>query len=497
LIILKAFPYIHLKNFERRDLTMKKFLIIALALTLVFLTACSGTSTEELSDALAKVSPADGGTISGAIRFTFPKELTKNEILKDLDVQDQAEDVVLESFFNAEIDEANKKAKIAFSNSDGSHLADIFIDSDKYYLEMENLFKFYSDKMGGTLSFSMEDMKGKKFLNIPRDAWRSHLPTMHTALTTAVSENETLVQEDDNYYALTLTSPEFASSITSPFKEWMSDGYEFVYAMVKKDSSQALTLTIPDRIKIDIQWSINKQKVNVATPEGILLENVLKSKPTSNQKPETKPATIIPEKDTDTAPKEEGKAESPNNESKTSIKSALKAAIKGVSDDRKLLTAKLFNENDNLDSLMTSTAKWLSPLQECYRQTNGNYTYLGLTSLPHETCLPSERDAVNINFYRMGTERKIEIFLEYDEPNAIKQQLDTYISVCEKCGYEIDKESLIQLIEAMQRDAKILVKGTEEDYYMEESKDENVGLSAYVAFVGDRYIYMITLDESR
>ena len=493
---------------------MKKILSLLLALTLAFFAACSGTPAEEFSDMLAKQSAIESGTASGAARITLSNELVKTEIAGVSITKPKSEDVILEFLFNAEVDEANKKAKITLFNQDESHLADVFVDSGKYYLEMENLFKLFNDKTGGKLAFTKKDMKQQKFLNIPHAGWQPHLSALYNALMTAVSEDESIVQENDDYYSLTLTSPAFASALTFPFKEWMANGYTLLYAMVKADHAQALTLTIPDYIKIEMQWSMTAGKVDVATPEGILVSNVLEKKisadnetdkedekaetPVEPEKPakEPKNSSKEPEKDDEATPPEE-KTVLTEKTTETSVKAVLNGVIKNVAEDRKLLTAGLFNEDSNLNTLMDSTAKWLSPLQECYRQSEGSYTYLGLTSLPHENCLPSERDAVNINFYKMRGERKLEIFIEYDEPNAIKKQLDTFIDTCEKCGYTLDKEELIRVIDIMQRDVKLLVKGTERDYYMEEVKVGNVNLSAYAAFAGDRYIYMITLDESK
>ena len=500
---------------------MKK--IFSVFLIVILLTACSSTLKGGMTDTLTKFAAVEQGTAMGAARITFPRELTKNKILEGLEAQDQAEDVVLEFFFNAKFDEPGQKAKISVSDGNEKHLADIYMDSEKYYVEMNNIFSLLSDKMGTELPFTKKDMNSQKFLNIPKTPWQSHLPSLYTALNAAITSDENLAQEQDEYYHLTLTSSEFAASLTSPFKAWMADGYELVYRLAKKDLSQALTLTISNQIKIELQWSIDAQEPNIAMPEGVLLGNVLGAKREETKPAEAKPVVTEPEKNTTEAPKKvssenpvEDPADKPNEEvlnkeqseqdstelefsdGKTGrgLKPVMKSIIKSISPDRKLLTANIFNQNTNMDALMNSTVKWLSPLMESYRQTDANFTYLGLTSLPPESCLPSERDAINVNFYKMGDKREFEAFIEYDEPEEIKQMLNTYTEVCEKCGYTMNKDALVELIDVLARDARLLIKGTEKDYYMEETQAENVKLIAYIAFTGDKYIYMITLSET-
>ena len=60
----------------------------------------------------------------------------------------------------------------------------------------------------------------------------------------------------------------------------------------------------------------------------------------------------------------------------------------------------------------------------------------------------------------------------------------------------MNKDALVKLVDVLARDARLLIKGTEKDYYMEEIQTENVKLTAYIAFTGDKYIYMITLSET-
>lgn len=503
---------------------MKKILSIisAIVLTAAFLSACSSSPSNEIFDILTRFSTVEQGTLSGAARITFPKEISRNKILSDFDVQDQPEDIVFELFFNIDFNEPEQKAKLSISNNDNSHLTDVYIDSEKYYVEMENAFTYLHDKMGIEFPFTKEAMGQQKFVNIPKNSWQSHLLALYTALNTAISNNEDLLQTQEEYYYLTLTSPEFAASLTSPYKEWMADGYNLTYGLIKKDLFQALTLTIPDQIKIELQWSLDAQGTNITMPEGILLANLIEKKSEEEALPEVKPNEKNADKDKESPvedsqeqatvnePQEEHSKEkaqeqnsvkTPNEKEpepelkEPNLKSIMNSVIKEIAPDRKLLTANIFNQNTNIDTLMNSTAKWLSPLTESYRQTDTNFTYLGLTSLRPESCLPSERDAVNINFYKVNEKKSIEIFIEYDEPDVIKKMLNLYAEICKKCGYVIDKDSMADLINILERDAKLLIKSNEKDYYMEEIEDANVKLKSYVAFTGSKYIYMITLSE--